>query len=53
MIFIFQEEKKHSFWMKNTLIPLDIIWIDYNGKIVDIQTAKPCETAICPNYDPK
>ncbi len=52
MIFVFQEEKKHSFWMKNTLIPLDIIRINSNNKIVDIQTAQPCDTKICSTYIP-
>ena len=53
MIFVFEEEGNHPFWMKNTLIPLDMIWIDYNWTIVDIQTAQPCETNICPTYTPK
>lgn len=38
MLFIFGFETNLPFWMKNTLIPLDIIWLDKNGKIVDIQT---------------
>ena len=53
MIFVFEEEKRHYFWMKNTLIPLDIIWIDSNLEIIDIQTAQPCQTPICTNYNPK
>lgn len=44
MLFIFDEELLHSFWMKNTLIPLDIIWIDSDKNIVDItQNALPCK----------
>ena len=43
MLFIFPISEKHSFWMKNTLIPLDIIWIDENKKIVYIyENAQPC-----------
>ena len=33
MIFLFDNEKKASFWMKNTFIPLDIIFINKNGSI--------------------
>lgn len=35
MLFIMPQKAIHTFWMKNTLFPLDIIWIDQN-KIVDI-----------------
>jgi uncharacterized membrane protein (UPF0127 family) len=38
--------------MKNTLIPLDMIWIDKNWKIVDIQTAEPCREDPCRSYTP-
>ena len=36
MLFLFNNEKKASFWMKNTLIPLDIIFINKNGSINNI-----------------
>ena len=39
MFFTFGFETNLPFWMKNTLIPLDMIWLDKNGKVVDIQTA--------------
>jgi len=38
MIFVFGFETNLPFWMKDTLIPLDMIWLDKNGKVVDIQT---------------
>jgi len=41
MIFVYQKEGIQPFWMKNTRIPLDIIWLDKNGQVVDIKTAKP------------
>jgi len=53
MLFIFDYIGKHSFWMKNTLIPLDIIWISDDKKVVDIQTMQPCLTENCASYVPK
>jgi len=46
MIFVYQTEFIYPFWMKNTLIPLDIIWIDKNGTVVDIIQAKPNDLSI-------
>ncbi len=36
MLFIFDKEDNHPFWMKNTLIPLDLIWVNKNKEIVFI-----------------
>ena len=41
MIFIFNKEGIYPFWMKDTLIPLDLIWLNSKGLIVSILTAKP------------
>jgi len=41
MLFVFDEENYHGIWMKNTLIPLDVVWINENMEIVDIQTLQP------------
>ncbi len=41
MLFIFEEERTLSFWMKDTLIPLDILFIDAGQLIVDIHTMHP------------
>lgn len=41
MLFVFPDEKKRVFWMKNTYIPLDIIFIAENKTIVDIDQADP------------
>ena len=37
MLFIFDQKAGHCFWMKNTLIPLSIAFIDDDGKIVNIE----------------
>ena len=52
MLFVFESEHKHGFWMKNTLIPLDMIWINRDSRIVDIKTATPCVSDPCPTYQP-
>ena len=39
--------------MKNTLIPLDIIFISQNLEIVDIIYAEPCEEDICNSFIPR
>lgn len=36
MLFVFDEEEEHSFWMKNTLIPLDMIFISGEGRVVGV-----------------
>jgi uncharacterized membrane protein (UPF0127 family)/predicted small secreted protein len=43
MLFVYPDEEELSFWMKNTLIPLSIAFIDSEGRIVDIQDMKPLD----------
>jgi len=53
MLFIFPQNARHSFWMKDTLIPLDIIWLDYARLVVYIQhNVTPCVQDPCPIYTP-
>ena len=48
MLFIFEREGNYPFWMKNTLIPLDMIWLNSQGEIVYIfENAQPCTTESC------
>jgi uncharacterized membrane protein (UPF0127 family) len=49
MLFVFEEEHKLTFWMKDTRIPLSIAFIDAEGRIVDIQDMKPLDDEL-PNY---
>ena len=52
MLFIFSKTDIWPFWMKDTRIPLDIIWIQ-NNKIVDITTLQPQNGDNIPEYSPK
>ena len=53
MIFVFPESGVHPFWMKNTLVPLDIIWMDDAKTVVHIQAdTPPCKADPCPSYGP-
>ncbi len=52
MLFIFTEEAIYPFWMKNTLIPLDIIWINSNEEIIYIASnVLPCKEQ-CSSINP-
>lgn len=54
MLFVFEEEDLYSFWMKNTLIPLDIIWLNSHRQIVHIEkNVPPCHQDPCPGYMPR
>jgi uncharacterized membrane protein (UPF0127 family) len=51
MLFFFEEPGAHSFWMKNTRIPLDMIWLDGQRRIVHIEAnVPPCVADPCPSY---
>ena len=50
MLFVFDDERHLSFWMKNTLIPLDMIFISKDLEIVDIKHAAPCKKDPCALY---
>lgn len=44
MLFVFDKQGYHTFWMKETFIPLDIAFIDKRKRIVDIQQMIPLQT---------
>jgi uncharacterized membrane protein (UPF0127 family) len=53
MIFIFAKPDEYPFWMKNTLIPLDMVWIDANHRITHVSSdVPPCKADPCPSYPP-
>ncbi len=52
MLFVYPEEGIYNFWMKNTLIPLDMIWISSDRRIVHIEEAVPCKEDPCYVYQP-
>jgi uncharacterized protein len=53
MLFIFNDEEPRAFWMKNTLIPLDIIYINSRKEIVSIQKyTQPGSTYSIPSEKP-
>jgi uncharacterized membrane protein (UPF0127 family) len=53
MIFFFAEDDVYPFWMKNTLIPLDMIWIDASRRVAHVKAdVQPCKVEDCPSYSP-
>jgi len=54
MLFLFPEGGVHQFWMKNTMIPLDMIWMDSQGKVLFLSAnTPPCKADPCPSYGPE
>ncbi|MFA4995910.1 MAG: DUF192 domain-containing protein [Patescibacteria group bacterium] len=53
MLFVYRSEGDYPFWMKNTKIPLDMIWIDKDFKVVSMVAAEPCVSDPCRIYDPQ
>jgi uncharacterized membrane protein (UPF0127 family) len=52
MWFAYDTERAGGFWMKDTLVPLDIAYVGADGTIVDVADAEPCTSSPCPTYPP-
>jgi uncharacterized protein len=54
MLFVFENEAEHIFWMKDMRFPIDIIWLDSNKTIIHIEhNVQPCSFgSFCPTYKP-
>jgi uncharacterized membrane protein (UPF0127 family) len=52
MLFVFERNTTAGFWMKDTLLPLDIAFFTAEGAYVDSFSMEPCTTPSCPSYQP-
>jgi uncharacterized membrane protein (UPF0127 family) len=54
MLLIFSDERLPNIWMMNTLVALDLVYLDQTGRVVDVITdAQPCPGEPCPRFTPK
>lgn len=52
MLFVFDVDVDAAFWMKDTVLPLDIAFFDAAGRLVDAFPMEPCPADPCPTYRP-
>jgi uncharacterized membrane protein (UPF0127 family) len=53
MLFVFEKESRYGFWMKGMRIPLDIIWLNKDKRVIFVERdLPPCTDSYCPGYGP-
>ena len=52
MVFLFPEDVAGAFWMKDTLVPLSIAFLDADGRVLAVREMTPCRADPCPRYRP-
>lgn len=52
MLFVYPEPVESRFWMRDTLLYLDIAFFDASGELLAVLAMEPCTTESCPRYDP-
>ena len=50
MVFLLPEPAAARFWMKDTVIPLDVAFFATDGSLLDVLTMEPCKSNTCPKY---
>jgi hypothetical protein len=51
ILFLFEDDDLHSFWMKNCKVSLDMVWLDERWSVVHIErNVPPCKGDPCPSY---
>ena len=50
MLFVYPRAGHYRIWMKNTLIPLTVIWLDSEARILQIKNLQPCVSPHCPVF---
>nr|DAH30539.1 MAG TPA: hypothetical protein [Bacteriophage sp.] len=51
MLFIYDEPQELAFWMKDTAIPLDIVFIDEDGEVISVQQGQPYDETLLEEDD--
>ena len=50
MAFVFDGLTDSTFWMKDTLVPLSIAFVDDSGRVIGVRDMQPCDSDPCPTY---